>query len=69
MEIRPECETVIWATSGEIEKVISLGGVPEFPASDQAGNIFVNIDDAAREKYPSGWNAVLPYLRLVAQPN
>ena len=26
-------------------------------------------DDAAREKYPSGWNAVLPYLRLVAQPN
>ena len=26
-------------------------------------------DDDARQKYPSGWNAVLPYLRLVAQPN
>jgi alkyl hydroperoxide reductase subunit AhpC len=25
-------------------------------------------DDDARQKYPSGWNAVLPYLRLVAQP-
>ena len=26
-------------------------------------------DDEARRKYPSGWKAVLPYLRLVAQPN
>jgi alkyl hydroperoxide reductase subunit AhpC len=26
-------------------------------------------DDDARKKYPAGWNAVLPYLRLVAQPN
>ena len=26
-------------------------------------------DEDARQKYPSGWNAVLPYLRLVAQPN
>ncbi|HEX8813238.1 MAG TPA: peroxiredoxin [Terracidiphilus sp.] len=25
-------------------------------------------DEAAREKYPAGWNTVLPYLRLVAQP-
>src|SRR5258708_24991558 len=25
-------------------------------------------DDDARQKYPSGWNAVLPYLRVVAQP-
>ena len=25
-------------------------------------------DDDARKKYPTGWNAVLPYLRLVAQP-
>jgi hypothetical protein len=28
-----------------IEATIQLGGIPEFPASDQAGNIFVNIDD------------------------
>lgn len=25
-------------------------------------------DDEARQKYPAGWNTVLPYLRLVAQP-
>ena len=25
-------------------------------------------DEAAKEKYPSGWKTVLPYLRLVAQP-
>jgi alkyl hydroperoxide reductase subunit AhpC len=27
----------------------------------------VSNEDAAK-KYPAGWNAVLPYLRLVAQP-
>jgi hypothetical protein len=37
--------TVIRASSGEIEKVIPLGGVPEFPVSDGAGSIFINIDD------------------------
>ena len=26
-------------------------------------------DDAAREKYPDGWRAPKPYLRLVSQPN
>ena len=25
-------------------------------------------DEAAKQKYPAGWNTVLPYLRLVAQP-
>jgi alkyl hydroperoxide reductase subunit AhpC len=25
-------------------------------------------DEAAKVKYPGGWNTVLPYLRLVAQP-
>lgn len=25
-------------------------------------------DDAAREKYPDGWRAPKPYLRLVSQP-
>lgn len=25
-------------------------------------------DEAAKEKYPAGWNTVLPYLRFVAQP-
>jgi thioredoxin-dependent peroxiredoxin len=32
--------------------------------------IVPSVSDAdARQKYPSGWNAVLPYLRLVAQPS
>jgi alkyl hydroperoxide reductase subunit AhpC len=26
-------------------------------------------DDAAKEKFPKGWNAVRPYLRLTPQPN
>ena len=26
-------------------------------------------DEAAKEKFPNGWNAVRPYLRLTAQPN
>jgi len=25
-------------------------------------------NDEAKEKYPAGWNTVLPYLRVVAQP-
>jgi len=25
-------------------------------------------DEAAKEKFPAGWNAVKPYLRYVAQP-
>jgi hypothetical protein len=25
-------------------------------------------DEAAKQKYPSGWKAVLPYLQLVPQP-
>ncbi len=39
--------TVIQASSGRIEKVIPLGGVPEFPVSDEGGNIYVNIDDTS----------------------
>jgi hypothetical protein len=31
----------------DIEKVIPLGGIPEFPVSDPAGNVFVNIDDTS----------------------
>ena len=26
-------------------------------------------DEQAREKYPDGWKALKPYLRIVAQPN
>ena len=36
---------VIRAASGQIEKTIQLDGIPEFPMSDSAGNIYVNIDD------------------------
>ena len=25
--------------------------------------------EAAKEKFPSGWNAVRPYLRITKQPN
>jgi hypothetical protein len=25
-------------------------------------------NDEAKQKYPAGWNTVLPYLRVVAQP-
>jgi hypothetical protein len=25
-------------------------------------------DEQAKQKYPGGWNTVLPYLRVVAQP-
>jgi len=25
-------------------------------------------DEDAKKKYPEGWNSVLPYLRVVAQP-
>jgi outer membrane protein assembly factor BamB len=31
--------------TGKIVGNIQLGGVPEFPVSDEAGNIYVNIDD------------------------
>jgi WD40 repeat protein len=37
--------TVINPATMTIEATIQLGGIPEFPVSDQAGNIFVNIDD------------------------
>lgn len=37
--------TVIKAATGQIEGTVSLNAIPEFPVSDQAGNIFVNIDD------------------------
>ena len=26
-------------------------------------------DEAAKDKFPKGWNAVRPYLRLTPQPN
>jgi hypothetical protein len=37
--------TVIRASSGQIETTIALGGIPEFPASDGRGYVYVNIDD------------------------
>lgn len=37
--------TVIDAATGRIVGKIQLGGVPEFPVTDRAGNIYVNIED------------------------
>jgi DNA-binding beta-propeller fold protein YncE len=37
--------TVINPATMTIEATIQLAGIPEFPASDQAGNIFVNLED------------------------
>jgi hypothetical protein len=37
--------TVINPTTMAIDATIQLDGIPEFPVSDQAGSIFVNIDD------------------------
>ena len=42
------------------------------PVNWQPGNDVIIVpavsDEQAKQKYPAGWNAVLPYLRLVAQP-
>lgn len=42
------------------------------PVNWKPGNDVIIVpsvtDEAARQKYPAGWNTVLPYLRLVAQP-
>ncbi len=37
--------TVINAATGRIIGKIQLGGVPEFPVTDRAGNIYVSIED------------------------
>jgi DNA-binding beta-propeller fold protein YncE len=37
--------TVINAKSGKIEKVIALGGKPEFSISDGKGSVYVNLED------------------------
>jgi len=42
------------------------------PVNWKPGNDVIIVpsvsDEQAKEKYPAGWNSVLPYLRLVAQP-
>jgi alkyl hydroperoxide reductase subunit AhpC len=42
------------------------------PVNWRQGNDVIIVpavsDDAAKQKYPAGWNSVLPYLRVVAQP-
>jgi len=42
------------------------------PVNWQPGNDVIIVpavsDEQAKQKYPAGWNAVLPYLRVVAQP-
>ena len=42
------------------------------PVNWRPGNEVIIVpavsDEQAKQKYPAGWNAVLPYLRIVAQP-
>jgi thioredoxin-dependent peroxiredoxin len=42
------------------------------PANWKQGNDVIIVpavsDEEAKQKYPMGWNVVLPYLRMVAQP-
>ena len=37
--------TVIDARTGKVDKTVKLDGKPEFPASDEKGNVYVNIED------------------------
>jgi DNA-binding beta-propeller fold protein YncE len=37
--------TVINAKSGKVEKIIALGGKPEFSVSDGKGSVYVNLED------------------------
>jgi YVTN family beta-propeller protein len=37
--------TAIDAATGDVAGTVAVGGKPEFPASDRAGNLFVNIED------------------------
>src|ERR1700724_2322260 len=37
--------TVIHPNSGKVEKIIALGGKPEFSVSDGKGNVYVNLED------------------------
>jgi YVTN family beta-propeller protein len=37
--------TVIDAASGKVVGTVDLNGKPEFPASDEKGNVYVNIED------------------------
>jgi len=39
--------TAIDASSGEVAGKLDLGGKPEFPASDEKGTVFVNIEDTS----------------------
>lgn len=40
--------TVVDAATGKVVATIPLGGKPEFPASDDAGKLFVNIEDKSQ---------------------
>jgi len=42
---RSKDSTVLDAASGKVLGTVPLGGKPEFPASDQKGRVFVNIED------------------------
>src|SRR5271157_4154393 len=45
---RSKDSTVVDAASGKVVGTIPLGGKPEFPATDSAGNVFVNIEDKSQ---------------------
>ena len=45
---RSKDSTVIDAATGKVVGTISLGGKPEFPASDGKGKLYVNIEDKSQ---------------------
>ena len=45
---RSKDSTVVDAASGKVVGTVPLGGKPEFPATDGAGKVFVNIEDKSQ---------------------
>ncbi len=45
---RSKDSTVVDAATGKVVGTVPLGGKPEFPATDQKGKVFVNIEDKSQ---------------------
>jgi len=45
---RSKDSTVVDAATGKVLGTVPLGGKPEFPATDEKGNVFVNIEDKSQ---------------------
>src|SRR5271166_4370522 len=45
---RSKDSTIVDAASGKVVGTVPLGGKPEFPATDEKGKVFVNIEDKSQ---------------------